>query len=280
MNSYVFKVEEQFNNCSVLNFLKAIGLSQEIIKNVKFNGLFVNDIKVKNIHDTLTRGDQVKIVFTDVINTYARQEKGNLCVLYEDDYMLIVNKESGVLTHSSRYNNSPSLEGLVYNYCKNSLFTFRPVNRLDKDTCGIVLIAKDEYVASLLNEDLKQGKIEKRYIAKVKNKPIDAYFTIEKPIKRQSDSGIKRIISSDGQYAKTECFYLGEDENGLHNLEVLLHTGRTHQIRVHLSSVNLPLYADALYGEKVENKTYYLNAYKLTFTHPILNKKMVLTAPM
>lgn len=278
MKNYVFKVEEQFNNYSVLNFLKAIGLSQEIIKSVKFNGLFVNDIKVKNINDTLTRGDQVKIVFTEVLNPYVRQEAGNLTVLYEDDYLLIVNKESGVLTHSSRYNNSPSLEGLVYNYCKNSPFTFRPINRLDKDTCGIVLIAKDEYVASLLNSELKQGKFEKRYIAKVKNKPLESHFIIEKPIARQSENSIKRVIDKSGQYAKTECFYLGEDENGLHNIEVLLHTGRTHQIRVHLSSVNLPLYADALYGEKVENKTYYLNAYKLTFTHPILNKKMEIIA--
>ena len=278
MNSYVFKVEEQFNDYSVLNFLKAKGLSQEIIKNVKFNSLFVNDIKVKNINDALTRGDQVKIVFTEVLNPYARQEAGNLTVLYEDDYLLIVNKESGVLTHSSRYNTAPSLEGLVYNYCKNSPFTFRPINRLDKDTCGIVLIAKDEYVASLLNSELKQGKFEKRYIAKVKNKPLESHFIIEKPIARQSENSIKRVISNDGQYAKTECFYLGEDGGGLHNIEVLLHTGRTHQIRVHLSSVNLPLYADALYGEKVENKTYYLNAYKLTFTHPILNKKMEIIA--
>ena len=280
MKNYVFKVEEQFNNYSVLNFLKAIGLSQEIIKNVKFNGLFVNDIKVKNINDLLTFGDQVKIVFNDVLNKFAHKEEGNLQVVYEDDYLLVVNKESGVLTHSSRYNNTPSLEGLVYNYSKNSPFTFRAINRLDKDTCGLVLIAKDEFIASLLNNELKQGKIEKRYIAKVKNKPIDSHFIVEKPIKRQSDSGIKRIIGDDGQYAKTEFYYLGEDGSGLHNLEALLHTGRTHQIRVHLQSVNLPLYADSLYGEKVENKTYYLNAYKLTFTHPILNKKMVLTAPM
>ena len=141
-----------------------------------------------------------------------------------------------------------------------------------------MLIAKDEYVASLLNEELKKGKFEKRYIAKVKNKPLKSHFIIEKPIARQSESSIKRVINKSGQYAKTECFYLGEDGGGLHILEALLHTGRTHQIRVHLQSVNLPLYADSLYGEKVEGKTYYLNAYKLTFTHPILNKKMVLTA--
>ncbi len=278
MKNYIFKVEEQFNNCSVLNFLKAIGLSQEIIKNVKFNGLFVNDIKITNINDLLSVGDQVKIVFNDELNEFAKKEVGELKVVYEDDYLLVAYKESGVLTHSSRYNNSPSLEGLVYNYNKNSPYTFRAINRLDKDTQGLVLIAKDELIASLLNNELKQGNIEKRYIAKVKNKPIDAHFIVEKPIARQSESGIKRVISNDGQYAKTEFYYLGEDENGLHILEALLHTGRTHQIRVHLSSVNLPLYGDSLYGEKVENKTYYLNAYKLTFTHPILNKKMEIIA--
>lgn len=278
MKNYIFNVEEQFNNCSVLNFLKAIGLSQEIIKNVKFNGLFVNDIKITNINDLLSVGDQVKIVFNDVLNEFAKKEVGDLKVVYEDDYLLVAYKESGVLTHSSRYNNSPSLEGLVYNYNKNSPYTFRAINRLDKDTRGLVLIAKDELIASLLNNELKQGNIEKRYIAKVKNKPIDAHFIVEKPIARQSESGIKRVISNEGQYAKTEFYYLGEDENGLHILEALLHTGRTHQIRVHLQSVNLPLYGDSLYGEKVENKTYYLNAYKLKFIHPFLNKEIEITA--
>ena len=196
--------------------------------------------------------------------------------MYEDDYLLIVNKESGVLTHSSRYNTAPSLEGLVYNYCKNSPFTFRPINRLDKDTCGIVLIAKDEYVASLLNSELKQGKFEKRYVAKVKNKPLESHFIIEKPIKRQSSSSIKRECASDGKYAKSECNIIKKLENGNSIIDVRLITGRTHQIRVHLSSIGFPLYADSLYGEGVEGETYTLCAKRLQFIHPVTKKELII----
>ncbi|MBO5851164.1 MAG: RluA family pseudouridine synthase [Clostridia bacterium] len=277
MKTFTFKVEKQFNNYTILNFLKEIGVSNEIIKKVKFNGLFLNETKIKNINDLVKEGDVIKVVFNDVLNPFIKAQNGNLQVVYEDEYLLVVNKESGVLTHSSRHNESLSLEGLVYNYNKSEPYAFRAVNRLDKDTRGLVLIAKDELTASLLNEQIKQGKIEKRYIAKVKNEPKQNHFIIEKSIKRQSENSVKRVVDGGGQYAKTECFYLGKDENGLHNLEVLLHTGRTHQIRVHLQSENLALYADALYGEKVAEKTYYLNAYKLTFTHPFLNKKLTLT---
>ena len=278
MNKFTFKVEKQFNNFSVLSFLKTVGLSNEIIKKVKFGGVFVNGQVVKNVNNLVKEGDVITVVFIDVLNPYIKAQQGNLKVVYEDEYFLVVDKESGVLTHSSRYNESLSLEGLVYNKYKSAPFTFRAINRLDKDTRGLVLIAKDEFTASKFGFMLKDGKIEKRYIAKVVSKPKADHFIIEKPIMRESENSVKRVISKSGQYAKTECFYLGEDERGLHIIELLLHTGRTHQIRVHLQSENLSLYADALYGESVKGQTYYLKAYKLKFIHPFLNKEIEITA--
>ena len=280
MNNFKFKATEKFNNYTILNFLKLQGVSSEIIKKVKFTGLFLNGKKVKDINAKLNVLDEVEIVFSETINAFAKTYDGELLVLYEDEYFLVAFKESGVLTHSSKYNQTKSLEGLVYNKYKDNPFTYRPINRLDKDTSGLVIIAKDEFSASLLNEQIKSGEIKKRYIAKVKNKPTSNHFIIEKKIARESENSIKRIISDDGKYAKTECFYLGTDDNGLHVLEVLLHTGRTHQIRVHLQSVDLPLYADSLYGERVEGKTYYLNAYKLEFYHPFTKEKLKITAPI
>ena len=280
MNKFTFKVEKQFNNFSALSFLKAVGLSNEIIKKVKFGGIFINGQVVKNVNNLVKEGDVLTVVFIDVLNPYIKAQQGNLKVVYEDEYFLVVDKESGVLTHSSRYNESLSLEGLVCNKYKSAPFTFRAINRLDKDTRGLVLIAKDEFTASKFGSMLKDGKIEKRYIAKVVSKPKADHFIIEKPIMRESENSVKRVISKSGQYAKTECFYLGEDESGLHIIELLLHTGRTHQIRVHLQSENLSLYADALYGESVKGQTYYLKAYKLKFIHPFLNKEMEITAPI
>ena len=105
--------------------------------------------------------------------------------------------------------------------------------------------------------------------------PKKEHFFIEKPIKRLNENSMKRVCADDGQYALTECKLL-TTKNDLSTLEIILHTGRTHQIRVHLSSENLPLYADAMYGEKVEGKTFSLVAKRLEFIHPFTKEKIVL----
>lgn len=274
MKEYCFKVSKKFNNVSCFEFLKAKNFSLEIIKKIKFGGVFVNEIALKNINDHLKYKDNVKIVLPkDKINDKILISNDNLNVLYEDEYLIAIDKESGVLTHSAKYNGSKSIESMLYGY-NNLDYSFRPINRLDKDTSGIILIAKDEYCAGILGEQIKRGKIKKTYLCVVKNKPKLKRFIIEKPIKRVSEDSIKREVDSSGQYAKTECKVIKNLEGNKFLIKVNLFTGRTHQIRVHLSSIGSPLYADSLYGEKVKGKTYLLNANKLEFIHPIKNKKI------
>ena len=201
-------------------------------------------------------------------------------VVYEDEYMLAVKKEKGVLTHSSKGNGALSLEEIVCGYFLPTPFTFRPINRLDRDTSGIVLIAKDMLTASFLSEQMKKGDIKKTYSALVLGKAKEKHFVIEKPIKRISENSMKRVVADDGQYAKTECFVVGETNDGFTQIDAKLHTGRTHQIRVHLSSIGLPLYADALYGEKVDGKTYTLHAKSLEFIHPFTKEQIKLTCDL
>ena len=107
--------------------------------------------------------------------------KEDIKVLYEDDYLLAVKKESGVLTHSSKHNNIKSLEQIVLGYLGN--ICFRPINRLDRDTSGIVLVAKDMFTASLMSKEMKEGLIKKTYSAVVVGKPKQNHFIIEKPIR-------------------------------------------------------------------------------------------------
>lgn len=279
MKEYIFKVSKKHNGYCALEFLKEKGVSLEIIQKIKKGGVYINEKLLLNINDVVKYKDQVKMVLpNDEINPYILPVKSNLKILYEDEYFIAVYKESGVLTHSSKYNESPSLEQLVCGYFLPNNFTFRPVNRLDKDTSGIVLIAKDEFSASLLGEQLKNGKVKKTYRAIVKGIPYKKHFIIEKPIKRLNENSVKRVCDESGQYAKTECKLIKKLDGNLSELEIKLHTGRTHQIRVHLSSVGYPLYADALYGEKVLNKTFSLTAYKLEFTHPFTNKKIKIIA--
>ncbi len=271
MKEFEFIVNEKYCGYSLRDFLKSMGVSKEILVKLK-KGLFINQKPLLNINDEVKIGDKIKMVLPkDSVNPYIKAVKGDLQVLFEDEYFLAVNKKRGLITHSSRGNSAISLEELVCGYFLPEEFTFRAVNRLDRDTEGVVLIAKDEYSASLMSREIIEGRVKKFYSALVVGEPKKEHFIIDAPIKRESPNGMKRIVSLDGKPAKTECFLeerLGEKSK----LKILLHTGRTHQIRVHLSHVGLPLYADALYGEKVDGESYYLVANYIEFTHPFTKK--------
>ena len=276
MKEFCFSVENNFNNYKTIDFLKANGVSKEIIQKVKFGGIRINQTIINNANQKVCGGDIVTIILPpDNINEYVVPIKENLKVLYEDEYMLAVKKESGVLTHSSKHNNVKSLEQIVLGYLGENI-CFRPINRLDRDTSGIVLVAKDMFTASLLSQEMKDGLIKKTYSAIVVGKPNENHFIIEKPIKRLVESSMKRVCDDSGDYAKTECFFV-EEKNGLSTLDIILHTGRTHQIRVHLSSIGLPLFADSLYGEKIDGKTYTLCAKTIEFIHPFTKERIKLS---
>ncbi len=277
MKEFSFKIEKQFNSYKVIDFLKEKGVSLEIIKKIKRGGIFINELPLLNVNKEIFTNDILKIILPkEKANPYITPIKGELDIIYEDEYILAVDKKRGVLTHSSKYNNSLALDSLVCGYFYPQPFTFRAVNRLDKDTSGIILIAKDMLTASLLGEQIKSGKFIKTYQTIVVGKPNEKHFFIEKPIAKESEGSVKRVCREDGKYAKTECFYLKDLNGNLSALNVVLHTGRTHQIRVHLSSINLPLYADSLYGEKIDGESYYLHANSLTFIHPYDNEKITL----
>lgn len=280
MKEFTFTVAEKFNNFRAVDFLKSQGVSCEIILKIKYGNIFINGVVNKNVNDLVKTNDVVKFILPpDISNPHVTPVKSNLKIIYEDDYILAVVKEKGLLTHKLNFNETPSLDRLVAGYFLPNPFTFRAVNRLDKDTSGILLIAKDEFTASLLGEKIKNGEIIKTYTAVVVGKPKEKHFIIEKPIKKPENS-IKRYCEDGGKYAKTECFFVKDLGGGLSLVDLVLHTGRTHQIRVHLSSVGLPLYADNLYGEEVKGKTYTLHAKGLSFIHPFTNEKIVLTSPI
>ncbi len=276
MREFSFNVTEKFNDYKVLDFLKSQGVSREIILKVKFGGIKLNQTIISNANQKVKTGDLITITLPpDQINQFITPIKEQLEIIYEDEYLLAVKKEKGVLTHSSKYNKIKSLEQIVLGYLGEDV-CFRPVNRLDRDTSGIVLVAKDMFSASLMAKQMKEGLFKKTYSAVVVGKPTEKHFFIEKPIKRQDDVSMKRVCDESGDYAKTECIFVSE-KDGLSTLDITLHTGRTHQIRVHLASVGLPLYADSLYGEKVDGKTYNLCAKTLEFTHPFTKERIKLT---
>ena len=254
---------------------KHLLLSDSLISDLKKGEfIFVNGAHA-TVRKIVASDDEIQIIIPEVNPNEIIAENGFLDVIYEDDDIIAVNKPAGMPTHPSRYHVTGTLANLVCGYLGEE-FVFRSITRLDKDTTGVVLIAKNRYSAEMLNRQMRQNTIKKEYLAICEGQ-ISKEITIEVGIKKESERGIKRIVSPDGQYALTYCYPLKE-ENGLTLVKVIPKTGRTHQIRVHLAYNGNPLYGDYLYGSEVVGTRTMLHCESLTFTHPCKDAEMNIVA--
>lgn len=187
-------------------------------------------------------------------------------IYFEDDFLLIINKPAGMLIHPTVKEDT----GTMYNYVKeyyqrnNISADIHPVSRLDRNTSGLVIFAKDPYIQFLLSKQ----DVKKRYLAITENIPSEPQGTIEAPIARKPGSIIERCVSEEGKYARTDYKSVLTKRN-MALLELTLYTGRTHQIRVHLAHIGCPIVNDNLYGAPGPQARHSLHAYYLGFKHPI-----------
>lgn len=278
MKDFTFTVTEKFNNKTLKDFLKYIGISDRVLIKTKFGRITIND-KVAFVIDKVESGDIVRLSLpNEQPNEYATPLFTPLSVLYQDEYFIAIDKPAGMLTHNTKSDNKYSLENALSGYFHPNSFVLRAINRLDKNTSGIVLVALDEISACLLNQQHLDGRLQKEYLAILNSTPPNNHGFIDAPILRESPSSLKRMVSNQGQQAKTEYFLVKELESGKALVKFILQTGRTHQIRVHSAYIGCPLYADYLYGEEVENQSYYLCANKLTFFHPFTQKTVTINS--
>lgn len=199
----------------------------------------------------------------------------DLDILYEDDCLLIINKNPGLPVHPSILHFEDSLSnGIKYYFEENNIKRLiRPVNRLDKDTSGIVIFAKNEYIQECLVKQMKSNSFKKEYVAILEGHLKNVIGTINKPISRKEGSIIEREINKDGENAITHFELIKnfeKDNIKLSYVKFILETGRTHQIRVHSKSIDHPILGDTLYGSKsnlISRQA--LHAYKISFIHPI-----------
>ena len=269
----------------LLEFLKQdMRLSLSLIKKAKRlpNGIKVNGT-LAFVNELVKKGDRVEVL---IETDDEKSENIPLCdipldIVFEDENMLVINKQGGVPTHPSLNNYEKSVGGAVMNYYKNKgkNFVFRPVNRLDKGTSGLMIIAKNPHFHELLKNQLHKDEFTREYLALVCGK-VEQDGIVNAPIFREDNSIIKRTVDERGVFAVTHYKVVESFEN--HTLlSLMLQTGRTHQIRVHTQYIGHPLYGDFLYGNEADDLSRpALHSHKITLKNPITNECREFVSPL
>ena len=262
-----FVVEPSYDGFTVEKYLMSVkGISRRLITKIKYSeGIMVND-NVSRTVDTVKSGDVVSVIMED--EKYLEENSSlDVPIVYDDDDIVVFNKPCGVPVHPSIRHYNDTLGNYFSAIFKG--VSFRPVNRLDKDTSGLCVVAKNAFAASEL-----QKSVEKIYYAVVKGDPDDE-GEINLPIAREDGTIIKRKVDESGQEAITRYKSVMR-KNGYTLLEIKLLTGRTHQIRVHFSHIGFALIGDELYGGDMSDmKRHALHCKTLKFIHPVTKEKVV-----
>jgi 23S rRNA pseudouridine1911/1915/1917 synthase len=208
---------------------------------------------------------------TDIPGTFH-----DIDILYEDDHLIVINKPPFMNTHPNDKVDKDTLVNsvLFYLQTKGETGTIRHVHRLDRDTSGAILFAKHQLAGAILDRMLEKREIKRTYIAKVHGLLKTKKGTINEPIGRDRHHPTKRRVSRSGQTAITHYQVFKEEKNTSY-LTCWLETGKTHQIRVHLSHIGHPIVGDVLYGGKPQCNRQALHAAKLEFVHPFTEEKII-----
>lgn len=279
-----FKIEKNNINKRLDVFLTdtITDTSRSYIKKlIDNNKVLVNDIKVKAGY--LLKEDDLLVIDCNLESKEITIEpkQMNIHIIYEDDDVIVINKDKGVVVHPGNNNYTDTLvNGLLYSHSNNlSSDDLRPgiVHRIDKDTTGVLIVAKTEKAHRFLSEQFKEHTITRRYIGIVKGIVKDDNITIDKPIGRNPKDRLKMAVTNiNSKHAITHIKVLKRYyESKLTLIEAKLETGRTHQIRVHMKYLGYPLLGDLTYGneyKQIKVKGHMLHAKVLGFIHPTTNK--------
>lgn len=278
-------IDERWDGKTIKALLQHEGFSAAVISGLKKNpkGICIGNKKV-TVLKTLHKGDVLcirvrnrpedeaadRIVPTDI----------PVEIIYEDEDVALVNKSADLPTHTAQHNHERTLANAMAFYWlqRGQKYIYRPISRLDKDTTGVLIVAKNAHAAGKLGIALKKREIKRRYIALVSGK-IEGEGVIDAPIVRCEDSIIKRKIGTSEQqneHTRAVTHYRVLESGDKYSVVMLqLETGRTHQIRVHMSHIGHPLCGDWLYGRENELLSRpALHSYDISFVHPVSGEQL------
>lgn len=277
---------EEKEEMTVLQFLRLVNLPRRYITRLKFQG---GDIQVNNrtvnVRFQLKQGDKVTVISPDELGheTVPASDLG-IDVVYEDRDLLVVNKPTDAVSIPSRKHPDTSIANRIKGYYVSRNYADKVIHivtRLDRDTSGLMLIAKHRLAHAWMDQQIQNGLLEKYYYAISHKTDWPEHGLIVAPIARHPDSIITRCVDEGGQAARTE-FWLEKKLDNSSFLRLQLHTGRTHQIRVHCMHMNGPLVGDDLYGgaKVAPLMRQALHCGQLNFIHPFTNQPVQINQPL
>lgn len=281
-NILTFHIEKDHEGLSLKGILyDKMKLSSRLVRKVKAKkGILVNGNRI-GLHAKLRKGDVVCVKMEEEPNQF-EPENIPIEAVYEDVDLLIINKQPGIVVHPTKGHPTGTMANAIVNYMqeKKQSFKIRFVNRLDRDTSGLVIIAKNPFAQQELSKQMQKNNVQKIYLAVVKGIIEEEKGTINEPIGRPDLDDIRRRVYDGGQESITHYEVIKRLKNDATVVRVKLETGRTHQIRVHMAHIGYPLIGDELYGyvneEWIERQA--LHAETLIFNQPRNNERVEVKA--
>ena len=267
---------------------KYTDLSRTMAQKLVEEGNILVNGKSKKISYKVQKGDEIELTIPEAKEIGIKPENIDVEVIYEDKDIIVVNKPKGLVVHPANGNPDGTLVNAIMAICKGSLSgiggEIRPgiVHRLDKDTSGLLIIAKNDQAHINMSKQIKDRQVKKIYIALVKGRTKEEEATINMPIGRSTKDRKKMAVRKDGKEAITH-FKVLRRYNNYTLLEVKIDTGRTHQIRVHMAEIGHPVVGDMVYSNGKNEfgiQGQMLHAKSLDFKHPITGKQMHLEAEL
>lgn len=271
-SSLNFSIKNEEAGLKLREYLRSRAkLSGRLIKGAARDERISINGKTAKLNYILKCGDHISFEVVKNESQDIEPENIDIDVIYEDDDVIVVNKGPGIVVHPTRSYPTGTLANGLINYFRNKgeNCIVRLVSRLDMDTSGLILVAKNQYSHMALARDMKRDEFKKTYIAVVHGNIEKKSGSINLPIYRQEGPDIRRVVDERGQESITNYEVIESLKEG-DVVRISLETGRTHQIRVHMTNIGHPLFGDSLYGKEEPDyiKRQALHAYKLSFPHP------------